>query len=138
MDYNAPLRWEHEDGRTGEEVSQVPSEGTVFFYDAHGPVGRLTDIVQARWWCMVKMLPRDPVEYALDWLAWAFGGNRPEPSPGIEYRFRVTRLEDAVGRFHYLLPGTAGVIDCNAGHPCKGFPCRVVDDLCETIVRTNR
>ena len=113
MDYNEPLRWEHEDGRTGVEVSQVPTDGTVFFYDAYGPVGRFTDIKQARWWCMVKL------DIASD----------------REYRFRVTRLEDAEGRFHYLLPGHPGVIDCDDSHPCTGFPCVVVDDLCEAIVR---
>lgn len=113
MDYAAPLRWEHEDGRTGVEVSQVPTDGTVFFYDAYGPVGRFTDIAQARWWWPIKIVV----------------------ASGREHRFCVTRLEDRAGRFHYLLAGTAGVIDCDDSHPCTGFPCVVVDDLCESIVR---
>ena len=107
-DYDTPLRWEHEDGRTGEEVSQVPSEGTVFFYDAHGPVARLTDIVQARWWCLIKAVNED-FEHAV--------------------RFRVTRLEDRDGRFHYMLPGHPGVIDCE----CGKFPCVEVDAMCDRL-----
>lgn len=113
MDYNVVLRWEHEDGREGTEVRDVPSAGRVFFYDAGGPVGRMDDIVQARWWNLIKIV----------------GGDYEHPQ-----RFRVTRLEDREGRFFYLLPGHPGVIVCE----CHRFPCVEVDAMCDRLALAAR
>lgn len=53
-DYDAPLRWEHEDGRRGTEVAHIPAHGRVFFFDEKGPVLRLDNVREARW--LVKQI----------------------------------------------------------------------------------
>lgn len=114
MDYNEPLRWGHEDGRSGVEVREVPHEGRVFFFDAHGPLGRFDDIAECRWWVLIKIDP---------------GNERQVP-------YRVTRVVDAEGGKHYLLPGHPGAIDCDGAHPCNGgHPCVVMDALCGELFR---
>ncbi len=112
MDYTAPLRWEHEDGRSGVEVRAVPLGGRVFFYDAAGPLARVDDVAECRWWVLIKIDP---------------GSERQE-------QYRVTRIIDRDGGKHYLLPGHVGVIDCDETHPCKGaHPCVVVDAMCNEL-----
>lgn len=107
-DYNAPLRWEHEDGRTGMEVRDVPHSGRVFFFDEDGPLARFDDVAEARWWVLRKI--------AL--------------ATGREQFFRVTRLVDGEGGKHYIVPGRMGLVDCDETHNCHGkHPCVVTDDL---------
>lgn len=108
IDYNAPLLWEHEDGRTGIAVRDVPHEGRVYFFDSDGPVGRFDDIAECRWSVLRKTM-----------LA-----------TGRETYFRTVRIVDRDGGKHYLIPGHVGVVDCAAEHGCRNpVTCVEVDRI---------
>lgn len=94
---NLPLTWRHEDGREGYEVSEIPSEGMVYFYDVLGPVFKLADIQAAKWMGFITTR---------------------------QQRLRVTRLLDREGVFHYIVPG-AGAFSCREPehHDCEPGQC---------------
>lgn len=52
---NEPLRWEHEDGATGTEVTLIPKVGEVFFSDHIGPVVRVKHCSRVRWRVIIKV-----------------------------------------------------------------------------------
>lgn len=110
MDYETPLRWEHEDGRSGTHVRDVPLSGRVFWFDEDGPVGRFDDAAEVRWWHLHKFTAQG------------------------EQHFRIVRMVGGDGAAHFVMPGHVGVIDCDESHPCEGrHPCVVVDEMCNGI-----
>lgn len=115
-----PLRWEHEDGRTGTEVSLVPKLGEVFFFDHLGPVVRVKHCAQVRW----RVIHKLPM--------WS-----EEALPSLCFRVTVVRRFDEtfVNAIPWVHPE---VIHCTlkADHDgCEPWLCARVEERVKTITQ---